>query len=303
MARAVDLLIPAIARLASAGVRDASRDARRLLGHATGVGMDRLTLVLPEEMDPEMADVFEELITRRANREPVSHLIGLRAFYGREFIVSNEVLDPRPETETLIEVALAQPFEDCLDLGTGSGCILLSLLADRPGARGVGVDISPAATKTAKRNAARFGLRGRAEFHTASWYDGVPPKSDKGSKRGAGTDQVFDLQTFDLIVSNPPYIALNEIEALEPEVRLFEPRQALTDGGDGLDAYRAIVEGVHDFLRPNGRLIVEIGPTQAYDVVDLFRMAGLRQVAVVQDLDARDRVVVGRADSRPRDVF
>ena len=133
MARAVDLLIPAISRLAAAGVPDAARDARRLLAHATGVGPDRLALILPEEIDTAKADAFEALIGRRVRREPVSHIVGVRAFYGREFLVTPDVLDPRPETETLIEVALAEPFTDVLDLGTGSGCILLTLLAERCG--------------------------------------------------------------------------------------------------------------------------------------------------------------------------
>ncbi len=302
MARAVDLLVPAISRLAAAGIPDAARDARRLLAHATGVGPDRLTLILPEEVEPDHAAAYEALIKRRVKREPVSHLVGFRHFYGREFIVTSEVLDPRPETETLIEVALTEPFADVLDLGSGSGCILLTLLAERPDARGIGTDIAPAAVQVAQKNAARFGLRGRAEFHYGSWYDGVPPArvNDNGQP---GLEEVIDTQTFDLIVSNPPYIALNEIPYLSPEVRLWEPRLALTDGGDGLDAYRAIVEGVHAALRPGGRLVVEIGPTQAYEVMDLFRMAGLRGITVVQDLDGRDRVVAGRADPRPRGEF
>ena len=304
MARAVDLLVPAISRLVAAGVPDAARDARRLLGHATGVGIDRLTLILPEEVDPDKEAAFEALIARRVRREPVSHLTGFRAFYGRDFIVTSEVLDPRPETETLLEVALAEPFSDLLDLGTGSGCILLSLLAERPNASGIGTDISSAAVQIAQKNAARFGLRGRAEVHYGSWYDAIPPKvvSDP-AQGGFASAEIVEEQTFDLIVSNPPYVALSEISELAPEVRRWEPRQALTDGGDGLDAYRAIAEGLHERLRPGGRLVVEIGPTQAYDVMDLFRMAGLRGITVVQDLDGRDRVVAGRADSNQTPGF
>lgn len=301
MARAVDLLVPAVSRLAAVGVPDAARDARRLLAHAIGVGPGRLTMALPEEVAPEMEEAFEALITRRARREPVSHLTGFRNFYGRDFIVTPDVLDPRPETETLVEVALAEPFEDVLDLGTGSGCILLTLLAERPDARGMGVEVSPAALEIARRNAGRFGLRGRAEMHYGSWYDGVPPVQVASANGGLG--DVMAQPTFDLIVSNPPYISLNEIRELQPEVRLWEPRLALTDGGDGLDAYRAIVEGLHGALKPKGRLAVEIGPDQAHAVVDLFRMAGLRLISVVQDLDGRDRVVTGRAGERPRMDF
>lgn len=297
MARAVDLLVPAIGRLAAAGVPDPARDARRLLAFATGIGNDRLTLILPEELSPEAAEAFEKLIQRRVRREPVSHIVGVRAFYGREFLVTKEVLDPRPETEMLVEVALAEPFNDVLDLGTGSGAILLTLLAERPSARGVGTDISSAAVTLAQKNAARFGLRSRAEMHRGNWFDAVPP-ANYAEGGQPGLDNFLDVRTFDLIVSNPPYIALNEISSLAPEVRLFEPRQALTDGGDGLEAYRAIIDGLKPVLRPGGRIVVEIGPSQADAVVDLFRSAGLRAVTVLQDLDGRDRVVAGRAEPR-----
>lgn len=302
MARAVDLLVPATSRLSAVGVPDAARDARRLLAHALGIRADRLTLSLPEELSPEQEEAFRLLVARRERREPVSHLVGLRMFYGREFIVTKDVLDPRPETETLIEVALAEPFHDVLDLGTGSGCILLTLLAERPDARGTGVDVSAAAVEIARKNAAKFGLRGRAEVHYGSWYDGVPPAVLQAPPPGvhSSTDEVMGQPVFDLIVSNPPYIALSELADLSPEVRNWEPRQALTDGADGLDAYRAIVEGLHNALKPGGRLAVEIGPGQAHDVVDLMRMAGLRLISVVQDMDGRDRVVTGRAGTDRR---
>lgn len=301
MVRAVELLVPATSRLAAAGVPDAARDARRLLAHAMGVRPDRLTLSLPEEVAEEQQAAFLHLIGRRERREPVSHLVGKRFFYGREFIVTRDVLDPRPETETLIEVALAEPFETVLDLGTGTGCILLTLLAERPDAQGIGVDISEAAVEIARRNAARYGLRGRASIHLGSWYDAIPIQ-DLSNRRGVGqgtSDEVLGQPTFDLIVSNPPYVPLHEIAELSPEVRNWEPRQALTDGGDGLDAYRAIIEGLHRVLRPGGRLAVEIGPGQVHDVVDFMRMAGLRLISVVQDMDGRDRVVLGRASPRP----
>ncbi len=305
MARAVELLVPAISRLASVGVPDPARDARRLLAHAIGIPLGRLTLALPVEIPPEKAAAFQALIGRRERREPVSHLVGFRSFYGREFIVTPDVLDPRPETETLVEVALAEPFSDVLDLGVGSGCILLTLLAERPDARGTGVDISTAAVDVARRNAARFGLRGRAEVHQGSWYDGVPPAILSVPPPGvhSSSGEVMGQPTFDLIVSNPPYVALSELASLSPEVRLWEPRQALTDGGDGLDAYRAIVEGLHLALKPGGRLAVEIGPDQAHQVVDLMRMAGLRLISVVQDMDGRDRVVTGRAGTNHRREF
>ena len=207
---------------------------------------------------------------------PVSHLIGEREFYGRRFKVSGEVLDPRPETETLIEAALAQPFSRVLDLGTGSGCILVTLLAENPDASGLGVDLSEAACLQASANAVLHRVEPRAELRQSDWFSAVDGR-------------------FDLIVSNPPYIALEEMDDLTTEVRDHEPHLALTDGGDGLGAYRAICAAVSGFLSPAGRVLVEIGPTQGAAVADLFRAAGLVEVAVLQDLDGRDRVVAGCA--------
>ncbi|MFZ7090394.1 peptide chain release factor N(5)-glutamine methyltransferase [Primorskyibacter sp. 2E233] len=273
--RGAELVARGTATLIEAEVPDAGRDARRLLAHVLKVPPGRLTLFLPEEVDPELEVIFNVMIQRRAERMPVSHLTGRRLFYGREFLVTPEVLDPRPETETLIEAALAEPFASVLDIGTGSGCILLTLLAERDRAVGVGTDISPAALNVAFWNRNALKLEGRADLRTGSWY--APLDKD---------DQ------FDLIVSNPPYIALHEMAHLSPEVRDHEPRLALTDEADGLQAYHAICAGVMRCLAPGGRLLVEIGPTQSAEVASLMTAAGLRGIAVIPDLDGRDRVVV-----------
>ena len=270
-----EALARAVASLRGAGIDDPARDARRLLAHVLGVAAGRLTLVLPEPISEEEVERFQALIARRAMREPVSHLTGIRSFYGRDFRVSPAVLDPRPETETLIEQALAADFSSILDLGTGSGCILLTLLAERPDAQGTGTDLSPDALAVAQDNAAQLGLDTRATWRQGAWFDAVPSNA-----------------TFDLVVSNPPYIALDEMPALAPELA-FEPRMALTDGADGLDAYRAIAAEAVPHLTPHGRLIVEIGPTQGPAVADLFRAAGLDSVTVHTDLDNRNRVVSG----------
>ncbi|TCP63248.1 [protein release factor]-glutamine N5-methyltransferase [Rhodovulum bhavnagarense] len=263
-------LARAVARLRAAGVPDAPRDARRLLAHALAIDPGRLTLVLPDPLEEGAANRFAAATLRRAAREPVSHIIGSRAFYGRDFGVTRDVLDPRPETETLIAAALSAPFETVLDLGTGSGCILLTLLAERPGATGLGVDISEAALAVARDNAARLEV-GRADFHRADWFAGITGR-------------------FDLIVSNPPYIARDEMQGLAPDL-LHEPRGALTDEADGLNAYRAIAGGVGHHLAPAGRLLVEIGAGQAAGVGAIFVAAGLEIRAVHPDLDGRDRVV------------
>ncbi|MDE4134146.1 peptide chain release factor N(5)-glutamine methyltransferase [Phaeobacter sp. QD34_3] len=264
----------AAARLRAAGVPDPARDARVLLAHAAKIEASRVTLIAPEELSAEVADRYEQLIALRCIRVPVSHLIGEREFYGRRFKVSGDVLDPRPETETLIEAALSRPYQRVLDLGTGSGCILVTLLAERPEATGLGVDLSEAACLQASANAVLHGVAERADIRQSDWLTTV-----SGS--------------FDLIVSNPPYIAVAEMADLAPEVRSHEPEMALTDGGDGLGAYRSILSDVMQHLVVGGRLMVEIGPIQGAAVADLFNAAGLEAVQILPDLDGRDRVVCG----------
>jgi release factor glutamine methyltransferase len=273
-------LAQATRRLAAAGVEGASRDARRLLAWALGTTPERLTLALPEPMTSEAAVRFDMAIARRVTHEPVSHITGRRLFWGREFAVDRDVLDPRPETEVLVELALSEPFERVLDLGTGTGCILVTLLAERPGAIGTGTDISAAARSHAWGNAVRHRVSDRAEILASDWFR---PLDERGI---AGR--------FDLVVSNPPYIAAAEMAGLSRDVREHEPRLALTDEGDGLSAYRAIAAGVEKVLAPGGRVLVEIGPTQGEAVAAMFRQAGLEDVAVHPDLDGRDRVVSGR---------
>jgi release factor glutamine methyltransferase len=270
-----EALRAAKARLEAAGVEGAARDARRLLAHALGVAPDVLAGRMTDPGPEAAVAAFDALVGRRAAREPVSHLTGQRAFWGRDFRVTRNVLDPRPETETLVARALAEPFARVLDLGTGSGCILVTLLAERPGAQGVGTDISPDALLIAGENAARLGVADRLVLTPSDWF------GDIGGR-------------YDLIVSNPPYIAADEMAGLAPEVRDHEPRGALTDEADGLTAYRAIAEGAGRFLVPGGRLLVEIGPTQGMAVSSLFAQAGLERVVVHPDLDGRDRVVAAR---------
>lgn len=274
------LLPAAIARLRDAGVPDPTGDARRLLAHALGVAPERLTLVLADHL-PRGADAaFDTLIARRAARQPVSQIIGTRLFWGRQFIVTGDVLDPRPETETLIKEALRVPFARLLDLGTGSGAILLSLLAERSQAQGLGVDVSAPALAVARANADALGVAGRADLRLSDWF------AEIGGR-------------YDLITSNPPYIAETEMAALAPETRHWEPRLALCPGGDGLDTYRAIAAGAGAHLAPGGRLIVEIGPTQAKAVCALFSAAGLCNPHVLPDMDGRPRLVCAHASPNP----
>jgi len=265
----------AVRRLAEAGIPDPSADFRHLFDAAYALGArapESQTRDAPNDLTLEMLEIY---LGQRLRRRPVSQILGRRAFWRHDFEVTGDVLDPRPETESLIEWALAEPFDRVLDLGTGTGCILISLLADRPGAEGVGTDLSEPALAVALRNAERVGVAKRTSFRHSDWFDHVSGR-------------------FDLIVSNPPYIALSEMAGLAPEVRDWEPRMALTDGGDGLSAYRAIIGGALAHLEPGGRLLVEIGWRQGADVAALFGAAGFGNVALHRDLGGHDRVVQGR---------
>lgn len=269
---AAEALRAAIPRLRAAGVEDAPLDARLLLSHAMGIAADRLTLHLPDALTPDQAQAYQAAITARLARQPVAQIIGQRQFWGLTFRVTPDTLDPRPDTEALVAEALTAPFLNMLDLGTGTGCILLACLNSMPMARGLGVDISPAALGVAKGNADALGLAARAQFRLSDWFAAVPGR-------------------YDLIVSNPPYIAANEMPALAPEVRDWEPHLALTPGGDGLDPYRILARSAPARLMAGGRLLVEIGPTQGQAVAAMFAAAGLQHIRILPDMDGRDRVV------------
>jgi release factor glutamine methyltransferase len=271
---AAEALRAASARLQAAGIEGAGSDARRLLAYAMGIGADRLTLHLSDGLTPAAEVRLETALAARVARQPVAQIVGERLFWGRPFAVTRDVLDPRPETEGLIAAAVEAGFERVLDLGVGSGAILVTLLAEVPGAMGLGTDVSEAALAVARRNAESLGVAARADFMVADWFSGLSGE-------------------FDLIVSNPPYIAETEMAGLEPEVRDWEPWLALSPGGDGLAAYRAIAAGVGAHLAPGGRVILEIGPTQGAAVAALMLAAGLEGVMVRPDMDGRDRIVSG----------
>lgn len=272
MTTAAQAMVAATGRLREAGVDDPARDARILLAHAAKIDASRVTLIAPEDISSEISERYENMIRLREARVPVSHLIGEREFYGRCFKVSRDVLDPRPDTETLIEAALAEPFATVLDLGTGSGCILVTLLAERESSVGVGTDLSEAACLQAAANAVFNSVEKRADIFQSDWF---------GKVRGQ----------YDLIVSNPPYLAEEEMAHVSPELRLHEPRMALTDEADGLTGYRVLAEMGQRFLEPQGRLLAEIGWQQGPEVVELFASAGWMNPRLLQDIDGRDRVV------------
>lgn len=259
--------------LTEAGVPDAAGDARALMAHALRVARDRVTLMAPDEM-PRMAAVrFDAALNARAARRPVSRIVGYRDFHGHRFAITQDVLDPRPESEILVDAGLEHPFDSVIDLGTGSGAILLSLLAAAPEARGLGTDLSHAALDVARTNARTLGLESRADFMHADWWSGVHGQ-------------------FDLVVSNPPYIAGNEVVTLAPEVAEHDPWMALSPGGDGMGAYKLLLSGLKRHLAPRGRALFEIGAGQRTALTELAQRAGFATVAFRPDLDGRDRVAV-----------
>jgi release factor glutamine methyltransferase len=255
----------AVARLRAAGVEDAEREVRLLLAYALGRAGDTLAGV-PAVMPPG----FAALVARRVRREPLAFIVGRREFWSLPFAVSPATLIPRPESETLIEAALAAfPDRDkvrrALDLGTGTGCLVLALLTEFPTAFGIGVDRVAEAAALARGNAVRLGLDGRALFVVGDWTDAVEGR-------------------FDLVVANPPYIERAALPGLMPEVALFEPASALDGGADGLEAYRRILPDLPRLLGPGGRAILEVGAGTAEGVARLARAAGLTVIEVRQDL-------------------
>ena len=249
------LLKQAGGRLAAGGIETAVLDARLLLQAASGLRHEDIVADPDLIVLPDVVARFSLLIERRCRFEPVSRILETREFYGRSFRVTPDVLDPRAETETLIGVALGLvkgkgPLR-ILDLGTGSGAIAVTLLAELPGATAVASDLSAAALAVAKGNAETLGVAGRASFVRANWFEGIDGK-------------------FDLIVSNPPYIPLGDIARLAPDVREFDPSRALDGGPDGLEAYRRIAGGAGSHLVLQGHIALEIGAGQENAVNELF---------------------------------
>lgn len=258
------------ARLRASGVPEPRAEARRLVELATGLGREQQMLRAGSPLPEGQVEALDALASRRCAREPMAYLRGSAPFWDWEVEVRPGILVPRPETETLIEEALARrPDRSAglrmLDLGVGSGCLVLTLLRLWPAASGVGVDLSDLALAVTATNAERLGVAVRLSLIRGSW-DAAP----------AGP--------FDLIVSNPPYVTSGELDRLEPEVRLHEPRDALVAGKDGLDAYRALIPEATRRLQSGGLLLLELGQGQAPAVRSLVESAGLRSLGERPDL-------------------
>jgi release factor glutamine methyltransferase len=270
-------------RLSAGGIDEPEADARALLLEATGLAPLDLITGAGDALEAEAAARLESLVVRRLAGEPVGRIRGQRLFWGLPIRLSVGTLEPRHDSEALIEEALLR-FETrrgealrVLDLGTGSGCLLLALLSEWPMARGLGIDLSDDAVRTASANAALNGLDGRSIFRNGSWTTAV---SEAESRAG-----------FDLVISNPPYIPAGEISALAPEVRSHDPRLALDGGPDGLDAYRAIIPALAGLIAPGGGAVLEIGAGQEGDVSALAREAGFSRISTRRDLGGHVRAI------------
>jgi release factor glutamine methyltransferase len=272
------LLKDAADRLAAAGIDTARLDARLLLAEALGTTAQSVFSHPDRQVMAAEQATFDALLARRLGREPISHILGRKGFWSLDLAVSPDTLAPRPDTESVVEAVLAHARDRThpwriLDLGTGTGCILLALLAELPNASGLGIDTSPGALEMAIRNAESCDLADRARFQSGDW--------------AAGLEGVFDI-----IVSNPPYIPEADIDGLDPEVARFEPRLALSGGADGLDCYRTLAPQLARLLAVGGIAALEVGQGQADDVAALLADAGLRPGTHRRDLGGIDRCVV-----------
>ncbi len=269
---------------ASAGIISAELDARLLMQAVTGFDHAAIILKPDYKLTESEKSALNKMEKRRLKYEPVSRILAEREFFGRRFLVTDDVLDPRADTEKLVECALAaidsrqdidQPY-DVLDLGTGTGAIVISLLCEVNGIRGLGTDASAQALNVARKNSKQFGLTGRLDFQQANWCQGIARK-------------------FEMIVSNPPYVVHSDIEKLEPDVKYFDPLLALDGGEDGLRAYHEIARQCPKCLKQGGLILLEIGFNQANAVVDILRSAGFQDhkdfKTVQKDLGGNDRVV------------
>ena len=270
-----EVLADTTIKLSRSGIEGAARDARILTAYALETQISELSIMTNEKVSEKIISKLEKLILRRIDREPVSKILGAREFWGRSFFINENVLDPRGDTETLIDFVIEKPVTSVLELGTGSGAIAVTLACEWKEVHVTALDISEDALSLAKINAEKFNVQNKIDFLKSDWFEAV-----KGS--------------FDLIISNPPYIGLIEKDEISTEVIKYDPEIALFAGHDGLDAYKKIIPNLAKFLNPDGFVVLEIGASQSNQVKNMMNVVGFIDTQIVKDLSGKDRLVAAK---------
>ena len=262
-------------KLSHSGIESAARDARVLTAYALEVPISDLSLKINDKVSANIISKVEKLILRRINREPISKILGRREFWGRTFYINKNVLDPRGDTETLIDYVIEKPVKTVLELGTGSGVIAVTLACAWKEVQVTAVDISEDALLLAQINAEKFNVENKIQFLKSDWFENVEG-------------------IFDMIISNPPYIGWVEQDKVSAEVKKYDPEIALFAGYDGFDAYKKIIPSLSKFLNKDGLVVLEIGATQSSKVKDIMNSSGFFDVEILKDLSGKKRVVAAK---------
>ena len=270
-----EVLAKTAIKLSKSGIEGAARDARILTAFAFEIPISELSLKINQQVSEKIIVELEKLILRRINREPISKILGRRDFWGRTFSINENVLDPRGDTETLIDFVIEKPVKSVLELGTGSGAIAVTLACEWKEVHVTATDISENALSLAKINAEKFNVQNKIHFLTSDWFENV---------KGA----------YDLIISNPPYIGLTEQDEISAEVIKYDPEIALFAGRDGLDAYRRIIPSLTKFLNPDGFVALETGASQSNQVKNMMNAVGFIDAKIVKDLSGKNRLVAAK---------
>ena len=262
-------------KLSHSGIESAARDARVLTAYALEVPISDLSLKINDKVSSNIISKLEKLILRSINREPISKILGRREFWGRTFSINKNVLDPRGDTETLIDYVIEKPVKTVLELGTGSGVIAVTLACAWKEVQVTAVDISEDALLLAQINAEKFNVENKIQFIKSDWFENVEG-------------------IFDMIISNPPYIGWVEQDKISAEVKKYDPEIALFAGYDGFDAYKKIIPSLSKFLNKDGLVVLEIGASQSSQVKDIMNSSGFFDVEILKDLSGKERAVAAK---------
>lgn len=264
-------------KLSKSGIEGGARDARILTAYALGIPISDLSLKINEQVSRKIISKLEKLINRRIEREPISKILERREFWGRSFSINENVLDPRGDTETLIDYVIEKPVKSVLELGTGSGAIAVTLACEWEEVNVTAIDISADALLLAKINAEKFNVQNKIQFLKSDWFDAIEG-------------------IYDLIISNPPYIGLKEKEKISDDVINYDPEIALFAGNEGLDAYKKIIPNLAKYLKPDGFVVLEIGAFQSNQVKNMMNAVGFVDTKIVKDLSGKDRLIATKFD-------